>query len=51
MQARVALVLEIGVAQLVRVVSNDALDQRQVVEEDGTAQTPRYVNPDMISEE
>jgi hypothetical protein len=51
MQTRVALVLEIGVAQLVRVVSNDALDQRQVVEEDGTAQTPRYVNPDMISEE
>jgi hypothetical protein len=51
MQARVALVLEIGVAQLVRVVPNDALDQRQVVEEDGTAQTPRYVNPDTISEE
>jgi hypothetical protein len=46
MQARVAFVLKVGVAQLVWVVPNDAPDQRQVVEEDGAAQTPGYVNPD-----
>jgi hypothetical protein len=46
MQARVAFVLKVGVAQLVRVVPDDALHQRQVVEQDGTAQTPGYINPD-----
>jgi hypothetical protein len=45
MQACVAFVLKIGVAQLVRVVADDALHQRQVVEQDGTAQTPGYINP------
>jgi hypothetical protein len=45
MQACVAFVLEIWIAKLLRVVANDALYERQVVEEDGTAQTPRYVNP------
>jgi hypothetical protein len=40
MQAGIAFVFEIRVAQLVRIVANDALYQRQVVEQDGTPQTP-----------
>jgi hypothetical protein len=44
-QTGVALVLEVGVAQLVRVVRNDAPHERDVIEEDGAPQTPRYVNP------
>jgi hypothetical protein len=44
-QAGVALVRKVRVAQLVRVVLHNALHERDVIEEDGTPQTPRYVNP------
>ena len=45
MQARVALVLEIRVSEVRAVVAHDALHEVEVVEQDRTAQTPRYVNP------
>jgi hypothetical protein len=45
MQACVAFVFEIRVAHYLRVVLDDALDEREIIEEDGAAQTPGYVNP------
>lgn len=45
MQTRVALVFEIWVTQVLRVVLDDALHEWEVIEEDGTAETPLYVNP------
>lgn len=45
MQARVALVLKIGVLKVCRIVAHNALHEIEVVKQDCTAQTPRYVNP------
>jgi hypothetical protein len=44
-QARVAAVVKVGVAQVGGVVADDAFDEREVVEEDGAPETPGYVNP------
>jgi hypothetical protein len=48
-QACVALVVKVYIAQLRGVVADDALDEGKVVEEDGSTQTPGYVNPVRIS--
>lgn len=48
-QACVALVIKVYIAQLRGVVSHDALDEGEVIEEDGSTQTPGYVNPARIS--
>jgi hypothetical protein len=45
MQARIAFVFKVGIAQSLTVVSNDALHKREIIEEDSAAQTPGYVNP------
>lgn len=47
MQVCVALLVVVGIAQVVGVVANDALHQRQVVEQDGATQAPRYINPEL----
>jgi hypothetical protein len=44
-QACVASVVKVRVAQVGRVVADDAFDEREVVEENGAAETPGYVNP------
>lgn len=49
MQARVALVLEVGVSQPAGVRADDALHEGQVVEEDGAPETEGDVNPGEIS--
>jgi hypothetical protein len=46
MQARVTLVFKVGIAQDLWIVSNNALHERDIIEEDGAAQTPGYVNPE-----
>lgn len=51
MQIRVALVLPVGVAQVLWIVADDALDEGEIIEQDGAAQTPRNVNPGIISYE
>lgn len=43
-EAGVAFVLVVRIAQVGRVVAQYPLDKREVVEEDGAAETPRYVN-------
>ena len=45
MQVGVALVLVVWIAQIVWVVADNALHERQVVEQDGATQAPRYINP------
>ena len=45
MQARVTLVLKIGVLKVRRIVAHNALYEIEVVKQDCAAQTPRYVNP------
>lgn len=45
MQTCITPILEIWVAQVRWVVPENALHQRQVIEENGAAQPPRYVNP------
>jgi hypothetical protein len=45
-QACVAFVFKVWVAQYLRIVPNYALHKGQVIEEDGAAQTPGYVNPE-----
>lgn len=45
MEVRVALLLVVRIAQVVRVVAHDALHQRQVVQHYGATQAPRYINP------
>lgn len=44
-QARVALVLEIWVSKVCRIVAHNAPYEIEIVEQDRAAQTPRYVNP------
>lgn len=44
-QVRAALVLVVWIAQVVGVVADDALHERQVVQQDGATQAPRYINP------
>lgn len=44
-QVRAALVLVVWVAQVVGIVADDALHERQVVQQDGATQAPRYINP------
>jgi hypothetical protein len=44
-QAGVTLVLKVRVPEIHGVVAHNALHKGEVVEKDGTAQTPRYVNP------
>jgi hypothetical protein len=45
MQARVALVIVFRIAQALGVVAHDALDESEVIEYDGSAQSALYVNP------
>lgn len=45
MEIRVALLLVVWIAQVVRVVAHDTLHQRQVVQHYGATQAPRYINP------
>lgn len=44
-QIRAALVLVVWIAQVVGVVADDALHEREVVQQDGATQAPRYINP------
>lgn len=45
MQRRVALILKVGVPEVIWVITHDALDEREVVQENGAAETPRNINP------
>jgi hypothetical protein len=45
MQVCIAFVVVVWIAQVIGVVVDNALHKREVIEEDGAAQTPRYVNP------
>lgn len=45
MQRCIGAIIKVWVAKVVGVVTNDALHQREVVEEDGAPETPGYVNP------
>lgn len=49
-QRSVGTVVKVWVAQIVEIVADDALDQRQVVEEDGAPETTGYVNPGLVLE-
>lgn len=44
-QRSVAMFVPVGVLQVGRVIADDALDEREVVEQDGAAQPSGYVNP------
>lgn len=45
MQAGIASVIKVWIFEIHGVVAHDALHKIEVVEENSTAQTPRYVNP------
>lgn len=45
-QRRVGAVVKVRVAQVLVVVADDALDEGEVVEEDGAPESPGYVNPE-----
>jgi hypothetical protein len=47
-QARVALVVVVGVAQVLGVVVDDAPDESEVIEYDGSAQSALYINPEVV---
>jgi hypothetical protein len=47
-QARVALVVVFGVAQVLGVVVDDAPDESEVIEYDGSAQSALYINPGVV---
>ena len=44
-QRRIGAVVKVRVAQVLVVVADDALDEGEVVEEDGAPESPGYVNP------
>lgn len=44
----IALVLEVWVPQVVRIVAHDALYEGEVVEEDGAAEPSRHVDPGLM---
>jgi hypothetical protein len=47
-QTRVALLFVIGIAQMFGVVADDALDESEVIEYDGSAQSALYINPEAV---